>query len=165
MVPKTKKNGFRPGSTLVGSLTAVAILLVALIGTSSFRYYAALDGRKAAAQTTAARIALMLCESWRGWQGDLTYDPIVHLGSVMSITVAEGSNTPAGFTLLGSYKIILDENEDDTNGADYYASLSWQDVQPGLRALNVVVSWSQRGQVGFENTDKTFTLTIFALTS
>lgn len=165
MVLKTEKNGFRSGSTLVSSLIAVAILLIALIGTSGFRYYAALDGRRAAAQTTAARIALMLCESWRGWQGDLTYDPIAHLSSVMTITQAEGSDIPEDFTLLGSYKIILDEDEDDTNGAEYYANLSWQDVQPGLRALNVVVSWSQRGKVGLENTDKTYTLTIFAITS
>ena len=43
----------------------ITILLIALIGTSTFRYAAALDVRRADAHTTAARIALALGESWR----------------------------------------------------------------------------------------------------
>jgi len=66
MVTQTNKIWFRRGMTLVETLVAITILLIALIGTSTFRYNAALDGRKADAQTTAARIALMFCESWKG---------------------------------------------------------------------------------------------------
>ena len=51
-------------------MVAVTILLIALIGTSTFRYAAALDGRRAGTQTTAARVALTLCESWRGVKGN-----------------------------------------------------------------------------------------------
>jgi hypothetical protein len=155
----------RSGSTMISSLIAVAILLIALIGTSSLRYHAALDGRKAAAQTSAARIALMVTESWRGWQGDLSYNPITHLGSEITVSASSGPNIPAGFTLLGSYKIILDQNQGDTNGADYFTTLSWKDVQPGLRALNVVIGWAQKGERGLNKADKTFTLTTYALTS
>jgi len=129
------------------------------------RYYSTLDGRKAAAQTAAARIAQMIGESWRGWQGDLTYDPLTHLGTALTVTASQGPARPDGFTQLGSYKIILDQDEVDTNGADYFVTLSWMDIQPGLRALNVTVAWAQKGKKGLENTDKTFTLTTYALTS
>lgn len=154
----------RSGATLTSALIAVAIILVALIGTSNFRYYAALDARKAAALTTASRIALMLCENWRGMQGDLNYNPIAQLGTDITLTQSEGPDCPDDFTLTGCYKIILDEEDNDAEGADYFATLSWKDIQPGLRALNVIVAWAQRGQIGFENTDKTFTLTIYTLT-
>ena len=164
MIPKTHNMRVRKGATLVGTLIAVAIILVALIGTSSFRYYAALDARKAAAQTTASRIALMLCENWRGMQGDLNYNPIAQLGTDVTLIQSEGPDCPDDFTLTGSYKIILDEEDNDAEGADYFATLSRKDIQPGLRALNVIVAWAQRGESGFENTDKTFTLTIYTLT-
>jgi hypothetical protein len=154
------------GSTLISSLVAVTILLIALLGTSSLRYHASLDGRKAAAQTTAARIAQVVCESWRGWQGDLTYDPVSHLGSNLTVsTLTTGPSVPSGFTLQGKYKIIPDLNENDTNGSDYYLTLSYKDIQSGLRALNVVISWAQKGATGYENVDKTFTLTTYAITS
>ncbi len=165
MALRIKKSGIRFGSTLISTLVAVAILLIAFIGTMSMRYHASLDGRRASAQTAAARIALLVSESWRGWQGDLTYNPITHLGTEITVVTSTGPSTPSGFTLLGSYKIIPDQTQFDTNGADYFATLSWKDVQPGLRALNVVVSWAQRGEKGIAKTDKTFTLTTYALTS
>ena len=66
--------GFMGLGTVELIVVAVVILLIALIGTSTFRYAAALDGRRADAQTTAARAALLLCESWRGLNGDATLD-------------------------------------------------------------------------------------------
>ena len=164
MIPKTHKIRARKGVTLIDTLITVAVILVALIGTSNFRYYAAMDTRKASAQTAASRIALMLSENWRGIQGDLSYDPVAYLGSDITLIQSEGPDKPNDFTLLGSYKIIMDDQDDDAEGADYFATLSWKDVQPGLRALNVIIAWAQRGQTGFENTDKTFVLTIYTLT-
>lgn len=151
------------GMSLVGTMVAVVILLIALIGTSSFRYCAAMDARKADAQTMAARVALMLCESWRGINGDVTYNPVTHLGTSLDIAQsATGPAKPLDFTLLGSYVIDLDEVHDVT----HYATLSWKDVQPGLRALNVTVAWAQRGpgQDGKETVDKSFRLTIYTAT-
>jgi hypothetical protein len=153
----------RSGSTLISSLIAVTILLIAVIGTSNFRYYAAMDGRKAVAQTNAARIALSLCESWKGLKGDITYNPISQLGTFITITADQGPSKPNDFTLLGSYKITLDSTEDNAMGADYFVTLSRKDVQSGLRALNVIVSWAQRGQQGLNNTDKSFALTTYTL--
>jgi hypothetical protein len=164
MVQENHKIRTNTGSTLLNTLIAVAIILIALIGTSNFRYYSTLDARKASAQTTAARIALMLCESWGGIQGSTSYNPVAHLGSDIIVVQTEGPDKPDDFTFLGSYRIVLDEQDDGANGADYFATLSWKDIKPGLRALNVIIAWAQRGQKGLENTNKTFTLTIYTLT-
>ena len=165
---KTSKIRFRRGVSLVGAMVAVVILLIALIGTSSFRYYAALDGRRAGTQTTAARVALTLCESWRGVKGDQTFDPTALLGSDLQIsTSASGPDKPADFVLLGSYIVALDYIE----SVNYNVTLSWKDIQTGLRALNVVVTWASRddsvksknGQT-VPTPDKSFSLTIYTQT-
>jgi hypothetical protein len=169
MVPKAKKTQCRRGVSLVGTLVAVVILLIALIGTSTFRYAAALDGRRADAHTTAARIALALCESWRGVKGDETYDPAAHLGSDLSVAAGQGPAKPDDFTLLGSYTVHFD---DGAGVEDYSTTLSWKDVQPGLRALNVSVAYASRDQqeegtknnIGGVSADKSFGLTVYTET-
>jgi hypothetical protein len=184
MFSKTREEGYRTpqkgnnprdeinkysGSTLISSMIAVAIILIAIIGTSNFRYYTALDSRRATAQTEAARIALLLCESWRGVQGELNYDPITNLSSDLTISANEGPACPEDFTSLGSYSIMLDKNDgqdDSEYHISYYATLSWKDIQAGLRALNVTVAWAQKDLSvgGYGSTDKSFTLTIYTLT-
>jgi len=109
-------------------MIAIAILLAALIGTSNFRYYSALDAQKAAAKITASRIGLMLCENWRGLGGIETYDPVTYLGSDLTITASSGPDEPTGFTPLGSYTVTV-------NRANFYITLSWKDVSAGLRAV------------------------------
>jgi len=132
------------GFTLVEVMATIVILSVAVIGASGYRYYAALDARKGAMKTTAARIGLLLCESWRGVNGTDTYDPVAQFSSELAIT--ENSTLDENghqhqyaykdgtFTLLGKYDVVVN----DTN---YCAFLSWRDVATGLRALNVVVVW------------------------
>jgi hypothetical protein len=139
-------------------MIATVILIAALIGTSNFRYYVTMDAQKASAKITAARIGLMLCESWRGLKGTETYDPAAYFGSALTITPGTGPDKPVDFTLLGSYTITL-------NGANYYITLSWKDVSTGLRALNIVVTWAQREQrtSSLNDADKTFKLTTYAL--
>jgi hypothetical protein len=139
-------------------MIAMVIVLVALIGTSNFRYYSTLDAQKAAAKITASRIGLMLCENWRGIGGVETYDPATSLGSALTITTSTGPAEPADFTLLGSYTITV-------NGAKYYITLSWKDVSSGLRALNIIVAWAQRNQgvSSLNDADKSFKLTTYAL--
>ena len=167
MILKTSKIRCRRGVSLVGTMVAVAILLIALIGTSTFRYAAALDGRRADAHTTAARIALTLCESWRGIRGDQAYNPAVFLGSGLQVAAGEGPVKPEDFILLGSYTIKFN---DGAGVNDYAATLSWKDVQPGLRALNVIVAWASREQGGETKkdgsaiVDKSFGLTVYTQT-
>ena len=162
MIQKTRKIRCRRGVSLVGTMVAVTILLIALIGTSTFRYAAAMDGRKADAHTTASRIALTLAESWRGVKGDLTYDPIALLGADLNITSSKKAYPiQKDFTLLRSYDLQF---SDGTGVEDYVATLSWKDIQPGLRALGVVIRWSTREVDGAAFDNKLFGLTVYTQT-
>ena len=138
------------GLTLVEVMISVLILSVAVIGAAGYRYYAALDARKAAVEITAARIALLLCESWRGVKGAETYDPTAHLGS--DLKIAESTQSEFGFDHalfyptvskhfkpLGFYRIV-------SNDVEYSTILLWKDISTGLRALDVVVAWPLWGQ-------------------
>jgi len=129
------------GFSLVEVMVAILILLIAVMGTSGYRYYAALDARKADMQVTAARVALMLCESWKGLKGDGNYEPTNYFGSELQLVEIEdhyGTYTlPDGFTALGRYQATL-------NNLPCYITMCWKDVASELRALNIVVNWSQQ---------------------
>jgi len=154
MHPKANKLWLREGFSLVDVMSSITILAMVVIGTSHFRYYSALDARKADMRIAAARIGVLLCESWRGVEGTESYDPIAHLGSDLEIEIIEeGSELSADFTLLGRYRITT------TDGGEYRAVLSWKDVSGGLRALNVVVRWGPRGSG--DSYRKSFKLTTY----
>jgi Tfp pilus assembly protein PilV len=167
MAPKAERARTHQGFTLIGTLIAVVVLLIALIGTSTFRYTAALDGRRAAAQTTGAGVAILLCEGWRGLKGDENHDPTQFTTGDMEITQSswDGHVTPDNYTLLGNYEVVMDSQDQDSR--KYYATLSWRDVQPGLRALTVNVAWPQRIESAENagNVDKSYVLTIYTRTN
>ena len=149
------------GLTLIEVMAAIIILAIAVIGASGYRYYSALDAKRAEMQSAAARVALLLCENWRGLGYDrtATFDPVTHLSSQMQIaTASAGPSYPSGFTPLGRYQVVADN-------VRYLASLSWDDDAsvPGLRALNVVVGWAQRqvASDGNDEMDKTYSLTTY----
>ena len=158
MVSIKRKIRCRSGFSLVSIMIAITILIAALIGTSNFRYYSALDAKKATAKITASRIGLMLCENWRGLGGIETYDPVEYLSPDLTITTSTGPTKPADFTLLGSYTVTV-------NNDNFFVTLSWKDVSTGLRALNIIVSWAQRvqGTSTLNDADKSFRLTTYAL--
>jgi prepilin-type N-terminal cleavage/methylation domain-containing protein len=155
--PITNNTYARKGFSLVEVMASVAILIVAVIGTSSFRYYTAIEAHRAAKHIAAARIALTLCESWAGLKGLNTFDPTLTLSQVMTIESGQGPATPSGFTMLGNYHVQVD-------GTSYYTTMAWKDINANLRALNVAVSWSQTNDAStLANTDKSFTLTNYAI--
>ena len=157
-----KRSRAASGFTIIEIMAATVILMVAVLGTSAFRYTAALGARRADAQTAAARIGLLLTESWRGASDPNTFDPMpLADGEPGSALVIENSyvslEAPAGFTVLGTYRITADD-------FGYDAVLSWKDVSGGgLRALNVIVAWDQRGSKSEYHSypDKSFELTTY----
>ena len=86
MILKNRKKLNCAGSTLIGTMVAITIILLAIIGTSNFRYHAALDSRKANALVEASAIALLLSESWLGIQGDVNYNPVSHFSTEINIS-------------------------------------------------------------------------------
>jgi hypothetical protein len=155
---KTNKKWLRSGISLIETMNAIVILSIGLIGISGYRYYSTLDEHKADMYLASARIGQLLSESWRGMQGSETYDPVAHLGSGLTIITSSGPVAPGGYTALGSYRIVL-------NSDVFYATLSWKDLNSGLRALNVVLVWAQRspGQNAIDEADKSFELTTYVL--
>ena len=158
MITITKNMRCPKGASLVGTLVAISVLSIAIIGAAHFRYFSALDSRRAVMHSEATRIAVMLNESWRAVNGAETYDPVDDFGSGLTITgIDDDIEYDETFTLLGIYEVGL-------NDKTYYAILSWKDVSSGLRALNIIVTWSQRS--GEEDSaNKSFMLTTYVMVS
>lgn len=149
-----KRFKYRAGFTLIEIMVATVIFVIAVLGTSGFRYHANLGAREADSKLTAAHIALLLCESWRGASDPNEFDAEDALNledifgsefeAIFAIDGTEhGPYVADEFTLLDYYKIEIDDN-DEGDEITYWVTLSWQDVSPGLRALNVVVAWDPR---------------------
>ena len=153
---KTRQIKTSSGFTLVECMIAMVVLSVALIGASGYRYYAALDARKANLYTTAVRTATLLCEGWSGEDGEPNFNPVTTFSPDLTIATAAGPSTPTGFTPLGSYRIIVEDTY-------YYATLSWKDVGSNLKALHIIVSWNQsgRGSTSLASAGKTYQLTTY----
>jgi Tfp pilus assembly protein PilV len=155
-----KRPKFAAGITLIEEMAAILILTVAILGASAYRYHAALDARKADESATATRIALLLCENWRGIDGDETFDPEDYWGhnQLMIDVSGQGPEVPTDFTHLATYKVEI-------NSVHYFVTMSWKDVAVGLRALNVTVNWNQRGagsgSTAYAHADKSFKLTTY----
>jgi type II secretory pathway pseudopilin PulG len=124
------------GFTHIDILIAIAILVIAILGTSVYQYQAELNAHKADVQATAVRTAAMLCVGWTGEDGVDTFNPVSAFTGDMSITAGTGPATPSGFTTVGSYVFTIDNFY-------YYATLSYKDINTEVRALNVVISWDK----------------------
>ena len=144
----------KKGFTLIDVITSSVILIVAISGAIQFRYHAAIQTRKANMRTAGSELALMLVETWRGVDGDETFDSIDHFSPALTITSSTGPAMPAAYDLLGSYAIQWSDY-------DYTATLSSRDIGDGLKALNVIVAWP----FGNSNTDKEYRITSYADTN
>ena len=151
-----EKRTVRDAFTVIEIMIAVVVLFIAVIGTSANRYGAVMDARRADLQTNAVQTALLLGEGWDGAGANLSFKPVDLFGTKLDIIADEGPDSPAGFTALGSFKIVRE-------GVDYYATLSWQDLSADLRALSVIVNWNPVGNNAgeFENATKSYRLTIY----
>jgi hypothetical protein len=151
-------------------MMATVVLVIAVLGTSFYRYTAALNAREADRQMTAARIASTLCESWRGAGDPNEFDVGGCLGTVssgtlrLSIDVADyGPAVPDGFSLLNHCQTEIKDEAKATGETYYQAALSWKDVSPGLRALSVIVVWDLHGtdSTYFPYTNRSLRLTTY----
>ena len=152
----SKKNKIKNAFTIIEVMVAITILIIAVLGTSAFRYHTSLSARRADLHATSARTALLLCEGWTGEGGDINFAPVSTFAPYVNIVDDAGPTEPNDFNKLGSYKIRLE-------GSDYFATMSWKNLNADLRALNVVVSWDQfgNGTSGFANSSKSYRLTTY----
>jgi hypothetical protein len=146
------RNGkFKKGMSLVDTMAASLILLIIVIGTLSYRYYAVLDIQKAHRYLDAVELTALMNNAWKGIDGLETFDPVTTFENEMNIAVGTGDfiEVPSGYTLLNKYDVVSD-------GGTYSLIMSYKDVDAHLRELNSMVLWD----FGGEN-NKTFQLTTF----
>jgi Tfp pilus assembly protein PilV len=158
-----QKTNRRSGLTLVEMMLAAAILMVALVGSMAYRYYATLDARKADIQMTAARIGITLLEGLIAAGGPTKtplYDPTANFPAAQYATKGIKVETatftvpdvPDGtWTSFGTYQIT-------SGGVVYYARLSTKSIPP--TEVNVKIGWRADRQAGaLASTDKVMGLT------
>ncbi len=127
---------FSSAFSLVEVMVAMVILAIAVLGAMGFRYYSALDARKADVQNYAARVSSLLLESWKGLGGLERFDPVEAFEDEFEISESElVPPAPSGFTKLGGYQI-------EFYHTTYYATLSYKEATLSVpRALNVSTFW------------------------
>ena len=159
MLGKNKKCA---GGSLVEILIATVVVLVVVTGIMGYRYYSALDAKKAEVRAAAGRVSVLLLEGWKGTGGDIAYDPELIFASEFPISASaigpavpiDFSGTP--FNLLNSYEIII-------NDVYYYTTLAYLDetaTEP--QTLNICTAWRHDYQQGIiDSADKSVKLTTY----
>jgi hypothetical protein len=127
------------------------VFTITALGSLYYRYATALSQQIAQQQLTAADLAVTFIEAWQGVNGSITFDPDSEFSSYLAITPAAGGSAPSGYTLRGTYEVVIRDRT-------YEPRLYWKDVASGLRELGVAVSWP----VGSGGQEKTYRLTAYA---
>ncbi len=155
---KFRQNRAKIAFTVMETIIASIIFVIAIIGTGAYRYQAAMSAHKTDLYSTGVRTALLLCEGWAGADGNSTFNPVSVFNPQLNIsTSTTGTAVPTGYTKLGYYKIIVD-------GVTYFATLSWKDISSGgVRSLNVMVKWDlcDRGTNTLATANQSYHLTTY----
>jgi hypothetical protein len=133
---KSRQGRAKIAFTVMETIIASIILVIAIIGTAAYRYQAAMSVHKTDLYTTGVRTTLLLCEGWAGADGNSVFNPVTTFSPQLNIsTSTTGTAVPTGYTKLGYYKVIVD-------GVSYFATLSWKNLSTGgVRSLHVIVKW------------------------
>ncbi len=159
------------GLTLIEVMLSILLLTVAVLGTSGYRYYSAMDARRAMKHETAARIASLLNEGWRGIVvlNNDPYNPAILNGFIPDFIIATcvtGPEVPDDFTLLNgtNYEVV-------SGNAHYYVTMSYQvadtdslDNTHDRMILNIQVAWPMGTQEASYTAEdyKIFAMTTYA---
>ena len=155
---QTYRRGNSHGFTLVEVMVSILVITIIVVAAMGARYLAVRQARRADAQNTAGRIALLLLEGWRSTGIHSDYDPEARFSGQMTITAgAGGPATPTGFTTLGntSYHIVQDN-------VNYYATLAYDEPADAPAVLHVTVAFRHQYQAGaISETDNLVQLTTY----
>ena len=129
------------GFTLTEVMISILIMMILVTGAMGYQYNSTRDVKISEVQAAATRIAMLLLESWKGQQGDTSFDPVDVFDSEITIqTSTIGPGVPDNsigvpLTKLGSYEIVF-------RGVYYFVTLSYDEpsvLEPML--LNATVAW------------------------
>ena len=154
---KNINNNHCKGVGLVEVIVTIVILLTVVTGTMAYQYFTALDARKSDLNITAGRLAIIFLETWKGQGSGDDFDPVDEFNLDLDISSSTSNQPAAELTdLLGSYSVT-------SNNANFFITLSFQDIADSPRLLNIVVAWGQGdyGQGDFSDTDKSISWTSY----
>ncbi|MCI0498832.1 MAG: hypothetical protein L0Y36_04000 [Planctomycetales bacterium] len=146
----------RPAFTLTEAMISILIVMVLATGAMGYQYFSARDVKHSEVQTSAAQIAMLLLESWKGAQGDAAFNPLNEFAGQLDIQTAEaGPSSPENMsgiplTPLGFYTVRM-------QGVHYYLTPAWDAPsisEPML--LNVTIAWRRDYAQGRLSGDEPF---------
>ena len=132
----------RKGTTLIEVMLAVAIIVIASLGTLCYEYLCVHHIRFARAQLAATRIGQLLLEDWKSTGGSSDYNPE---------DLSMGFGASPG-DMWGDYITVID-------GLPYFIALSQNNVDTDvfagvtLRRIDVSVRWRRDLSYGSPNND------------
>lgn len=139
--------------SLIECMIAIVILMMAMGGIMTFRYYTVVCAERAENELMAARSAYFLSEAWRGQKADASFDPTQQdfesyfqvekiltpglLGMAPAGSYSEKVGSIAGLSSLGDYRIQID-------GKEFLARLLYGPVGgvQNLRSIHILVVWN-----------------------
>lgn len=152
MIGRSKKRVH--GFTLTEVMLSILIIMILSTGAMGYQYASARDVKISEVQAGAARIAMLLLESWKGHQGTVSFDPVdVFSGTMTLQTSGTGPSVPnnaagGALMLLGSYEVML-------SGVTYYVTLSYEPESASEpMVLNAAVTWRRDYSPGTLNGDE-----------
>ncbi len=130
----------RPGMTLVEVMIAVAVIIIAALGTLSFEYLTVTHIRFARAQLTASRLGQLLLEDWKSTGGSDDYNP-----EDLQMGFSLPPEMPAGnyMTMIDNIPLYFNMSRDDI-ATDPVAGTM-------LRKISIAVRWNR--DYGVEQVD------------
>ena len=140
-----KQAKFAPAATLIEIITAILILSIAALSTSGFRYYSALNTRKADVQLTAARVASLILSTWKGSGGYSGYSKYDLIGGVDAL---DPNDYDPDYDYVDYYSNDYDTDETDPvvliPGLIIYDNAPGPAVPDGFNALDLFVNPNYR---------------------
>ena len=138
--PGNWRRGTRNAMTIVEVMVAVAVIVIAALGSLNYEYLCVDHVRIARAQLAATRIGQLLLEDWKSTGGSSEYDP-------EDLAIGFNPDTP-----WGDYKTVID-------GLPFFIGLSQDDVDRDdvagvtLRRIDVSVRWRKDFSYGSPDND------------
>jgi len=142
-----KRAKFARAATLIEIIIAILILSIATLSSSGFRYYSALNARKADVQLTAARVSSLILTTWKGsggYSGYSKYDLLEGIDPLdpndYDIDYACATYNP------DDYDYDIDENEPVVliPGLMIYDNAPGAAIPDGFNALDSIVNPNYR---------------------
>ena len=152
---------FRKALTFVEILVSLLVVLIVVVGVMGYLYAGMANTREAEARMSASRLALLIMESWKANDADITiFNPTQLAGPRIKV---DDKNTvvPSGglSKLLGNPRVTF-------NGVSYFVKLTYDEEQP--QKMEVLVAWdpdnySQSNNPGLGSRSESVVLLSYAI--